>query len=312
MSEDNVAAVDTLTPRYCASCGVAEVDDIKLEECGDCDLARYCSDECQQEHKPKHEDACKKRAAELRDELLFRQPESTHLGDCPICFLPLPIDTLKFNMTTCCNTLICNGCDYANVMREAEMRLEKRCLFCREPVPSTYEERHQQLMKRAEANDPVAVQYRGLTQQEMGEQSRAFESFTKAAELGNVKAHFHLAGIYMTGDGVEKDKKKEFYHLEEAAIGGDPDARYDLGIGELADGNDSRALKHFIIAAKQGDEDSTKMLMDFYKNGKISKEDFAAALRAHQAAVDATKSPQREVADEFQRKQKITSRAIAY
>jgi hypothetical protein len=34
----------------------------------------------------------------------------------------------------------------------------------------------------------------------------------------------------------------------------------------------------------------------FYVKGDVDKEDFAAALRAHQAAVDATKSPQREVA----------------
>ena len=35
----------------------------------------------------------RKRAAVLRDELLFKQPESSHLGDCPICCLPLPLDT---------------------------------------------------------------------------------------------------------------------------------------------------------------------------------------------------------------------------
>jgi len=34
-----------------------------------------------------------------------------------------------------------------------------------------------------------------------------------------------------------------------------------------------------------------------YAAGKVSKEDFTAALRAHQAAVDATKSPQREAAN---------------
>jgi len=33
----------------------------------------------------------------------------------------------------------------------------------------------------------------------------------------------------------------------------------------------------------------------------VSKEDLAATLRAHQAAIDATKSPQREAADEFER-----------
>jgi TPR repeat protein len=57
-----------------------------------------------------------------------------------------------------------------------------------------------------------------------------------------------------------------------------------------------RAVKHFIIAANLGDGNSVRKLKDFYVHGKVSKEEFAAALRAHQAAVDATKSPQREVA----------------
>ena len=37
--------------------------------------------------------------------------------------------------------------------------------------------------------------------------------------------------------------------------------------------------------------------MTAFKEGHVSKDDLAAALRAHQAAVDATKSPQREAAD---------------
>ena len=38
-----------------------------------------------------------------------------------------------------------------------------------------------------------------------------------------------------------------------------------------------------------------------YKAGFASKDDFAAALRGHhdQAAIDASKSPQREAADEY-------------
>ena len=53
----------------CASCGVAEVDELKLKECTSCDLVRYCSDACQQEHSPQHEAMCNERAAELRDEM---------------------------------------------------------------------------------------------------------------------------------------------------------------------------------------------------------------------------------------------------
>ncbi len=71
---------DNDTMMCCASCGIAEIDDIKLKDCSACDLVRSCSDDCKQIHKSEHEDVCKKRAAELRDKLLFKQPESTHLG----------------------------------------------------------------------------------------------------------------------------------------------------------------------------------------------------------------------------------------
>ena len=90
MSSDNSEAEAALL--CCVSCGIAELDDIKLKPCDGCDLARYCSDACQANHRPDHEAACKERAAELRDEILFKQPESTHLGECPICCLPLPLD----------------------------------------------------------------------------------------------------------------------------------------------------------------------------------------------------------------------------
>ena len=58
-----------------------------------------------------------------------------------------------------------------------------------------------------------------------------------------------------------------------------------------------KAVKHFIIAVNLGLDESIKTLKEFYAKGVVSKEDFAAALRAHQAAVDATKSPQRDAAE---------------
>ena len=36
---------------------------------------------------------------------------------------------------------------------------------------------------------------------------------------------------------------------------------------------------------------------EMYQEGLVSKEDFAAALRAHKTAVDAMKSPQRDAAE---------------
>ena len=80
----------------CANCGIAEVDDIKLKDCDGCDLVKYCSDKCQENHREQHEAACKKRKAELRDKELFEQPDGSHYGECPLCFLPMPIDQSKF------------------------------------------------------------------------------------------------------------------------------------------------------------------------------------------------------------------------
>ena len=93
--------------------------------------------------------------------------------------------------------------------------------------------------------------------------------------------------------------KKHIYHLEEAAIGGHPEARHRLGCEESLNGNFERAKKHFIIAAKLGYHDSLEMIKCLYKQGNASKEDYASALRAYQAAVDATKSQQREEAEAF-------------
>eukprot|EP00984_Skeletonema_dohrnii_P031732 scaffold24629_cov71-Skeletonema_dohrnii-CCMP3373.AAC.3 len=86
----------------CASCDIVKVDEVQLSKCPACDLVQYCSIECQREHKPQRKQACEKRAAELREEILFNQPEGSHLGDCPICLLPLPLDCRKSRIMSCC------------------------------------------------------------------------------------------------------------------------------------------------------------------------------------------------------------------
>ena len=124
---------------FCASCGIAEVAEVKLKKCA-CNLVRYCDAKCQKEHRSQHKQACKKRAAEFRDKLLFKQPESTFLGDCPICCLPLSVDDHNSTMMSCCSKTICDGCDYANDMRVWRESLKWTCPFCRHPTPKSQEE----------------------------------------------------------------------------------------------------------------------------------------------------------------------------
>jgi tetratricopeptide (TPR) repeat protein len=277
----------------CASCGIAGVDDIKLKFCDDCDLVKYCSVECQENHREEHDEECKKRKAELRDRDLFTQPDSSYLGECPLCCLPLPLDPRKSRMMPCCCKVICLGCEYANMKRENEQGLEHRCAFCREPVSNTMGEINKNIMKRIKKNDPVAMVHIGKKHYHQGEYDKALQYWTKAAELGDVDAHSCLGDMYYEGHGVEKDMKKAVYHLEQAAIGGHPQARVLLAIHEEENGRMERAAKHLMINANLGFDDSLKCVKDFFVAGIVSKEDYAAALRGCQAAVNETKSAER-------------------
>jgi len=285
----------------CAACGIAEDDDIELKTCTACKSVRYCSVTCQKEHRSKHKRACKKRAAELRDEILFKQPESSHLGDCPICCLPLKLDHTKSNMMPCCSKIICAGCEYANFVREQEAGLKHTCPFCRHPMAKSEEEANRTNVKRAESsNDPAAIHRMGARCYKEGDYESAFEYFYKAAGLGSVTGHYMLSTMYRNGQGgIKKDKKKELYHLEEASIGGHPTARNNLGCVEEENGRLDRAAKHWIIATKLGDDIALSSLRVRYTRGLVEKDDYASALRGHQAAVDATESPQRDKGEAY-------------
>ena len=78
--------VPMTTTNCCAECGV--VGGASLKTCKSCMDAKYCDATCQRNHWPMHKKECKLRAAELRDEALFKDPPAKE--DCPICFLPMP------------------------------------------------------------------------------------------------------------------------------------------------------------------------------------------------------------------------------
>jgi tetratricopeptide (TPR) repeat protein len=132
-----------------------------------------------------------------------------------------------------------------------------------------------------------------------GDHEGAIKYYTKAAQLGDIEAHYNLSILYGEGDGVEKDRKKYLHHSEEAAIGGHPKARFNIGILERDSGRHDRAMKHFIIAANLGHDESLEMVKNGSGLGFVRKEDYEGALRGHQAAVDATKSEQRDTAEEY-------------
>jgi len=95
----------------CANCGKGEEENQNLKACTACKIVKYCNRECQIAHRSKHKKACKKRAAELHDIELFKQPPQKE--DCPICFVRLPTLSSGSKYNSCCGKVICAGCIHA-------------------------------------------------------------------------------------------------------------------------------------------------------------------------------------------------------
>ena len=228
------------------------------------------------------------------DEDLFKQ---TPPIECPICMLPLPLDEGETTYQACCGKTICNGCMDAVEKGDEDIP----CPFCRTPVPKSDAEYIKRIMKRVEANDPVAVYnlgcnyYNGRMSLQQNKR-KAMKLWFRAGELGHDGANFNLGISYDFGEGAEKDEKKAKYHYELAAMGGYVKARHNLGILEQELGNMERAVKHWMIAAMAGYDNSLNAIRQCYLEGHATKDDFEKALRAHKHATDEMKSDHREAA----------------
>ena len=140
----------------CANCGKEGSE--ATNTCNKCKSVMYCNAACKKKHRHKHKKDCEEhlrlaaeRAAELHDEVLFRQPPSEY-GDCPICFLRMPTLLSGFRYQICCGKVICVGCAYAPVYDEYGNVVADTCPFCRSPPPLD-KEAIERMNKRVEAGD---------------------------------------------------------------------------------------------------------------------------------------------------------------
>ena len=156
-------------------------------------------------------------------------------------------------------------------------------------------------MKRVEVNDEKAIYslgtfYRygmnGMPQDYI----KALELWHKAAELGYSTAYNAIGSAYEMGIGVEMDKKKALHYFELAAMGGCVVARFNLGNMECRAGNMDRALKHHMIAARDGYSKSLKRIQESYSEGDATKDDYKKSLQLYQKYLVEIKSTQRDEA----------------
>lgn len=231
-------------------------------------------------------------SAQLFDMKLYAQPPPRE--DCPICMIPLPLDDRESRYMSCCGKFICVGCRHC--LRR------QQCPFCNSHTSQNTEEMNKRIRMRIEKyNDPRAMYQVGCFYSNgMGgfpvDHAKAVELFLRASELGWAAAHYSLGVSYIKGVGIEQDQKKAIHHWQQAAMMGYVSARYILGVREMKNGNLDDAMKHFMIAAKCGDDDSLNLFKPGFLDGYVTKEDFEKTLRGHQASKDETKCDQRDLA----------------
>jgi len=229
------------------------------------------------------------------DKALFKQPPPNY-EDCPICFLRLPTYHGGWQYRTCCGKVVCSGCIHA-----CDKNDHLKCPFCRTLAPKSDEETIKIMTKRMEVGDALAIYSHGCdyyagTCGVAQDYAKAFELHLSASDLGYAAAHHSVGFSYHTGRGVEVDKKKAMYYWNLAAREGDTSSRHNLGNTEVQAGNVNRALKHFMIAVRDGNAKSLEETKRLYTNGYATKDKYTKALRLYQSYLSEIKSIQRDEA----------------
>ena len=279
----------------CGNCGKGEEESAALKNCVACKMVKYCSRDCQKAHRSQHKKECRKRAAELHDEALFKH--SLQAEECPICFLRLPSIRTGRRYKSCCGKVICSGCIYSVRLTTGK----SMCPFCRAIAPKTDEEIIKQIKKRAQVDDAQAIHnlacyyYQGKFDLPQ-DRDKALELWQRAGELGVVNSYYNIGTAYDFDNdhGVDEKKAKHYYEL--ASIGGDEYARHSLGCYECIAGNMDRAIKHCMIAVEFGNNESLKTIQQMHKDGYATKQHYANALRVYQAYLGEVKSDDRDKA----------------
>ena len=230
-------------------------------------------------------------------EALFRDPPP----ECPICFLPFPaVGSKDFRYSqeykSCCGKVICRGCTYQMDEQNAS------CPFCRDPGPCSVEEAIERREKRMALGDAGAFSsmssvyetgWLGGPDRLPVDRAKAVKLLEKASELGDVISTFNLGNEYMRGDWVPRNVEKGRMLYERAAMMGHDCARYNLGTLEPAIPHFLRKARHWILAARFGNEQALAVIKKLYLEdgrGLITKEEYEKVLRDYQKCVDDAKS----------------------
>ena len=217
----------------------------------------------------KLDDLVKKLEEELKGADLFAPLPPTE--DCAICFVPFSRLLSEAHYQACCGKEICMACVAS---------IDLTCPFCREPNPTSKEEYLCQLQTRCLKNDPYALALMGAGHQIGGlgapkDDLKALDCYIRAVEIGSSAACTKIGIIYDKGNGVAVDKERAALFQRTGALRGDIYARHLIGSYEYYDlGNHEIGIRHWMILAEAGHQDSLNKLWDIYADLKLVGREF--------------------------------------
>jgi TPR repeat protein len=206
----------------------------------------------------------------------------------------MPFAYHEATCSPCCGKIVCHGCHYS-CWKSGNLK----CPFCKANFETEDEIRIERLKKRGEANDVNSMTRLGCFYADGSfglrqDWNKAFELWTRAAELGSSEAHYLIGGVYYEGLIIEKDMKKAIHHLELAAMAGHESARYYLGCIEYKFGNMERAIKHWTISASAGHRESMAAIIRPFNRGLVQNDVYELILKAYNDSCEEMRSKARE------------------
>ena len=231
--------------------------------------------------------------------------------ECPICMLPLPFALSENRYWGCCGKMICWGCIFnsgkSHVRNGGVKDLIKMsiCPFCREDgresTPAKEEYELKRIMKQAETGEHddmgrIGEYYfdgqMGLKQ----DKAEGLKWYHRAVEAGSGRAAFSVGMCYYEGDGVDKDDDKALEYLQKAAELDFIPAFYVIGSFNMNIGEVEKGMLNYRKAAMCGycDDWLFDLLREGFKDGYITKDEYAYTLRENQKACNEMKSDGRD------------------
>lgn len=221
--------------------------------------------------------------------------------------LPLPLKAVECTFWSCCGKVICSGCIYDQVeadKKEGRITIDtmraRICPFCRtEEINNNTIEKDVKLAKAGNHNAIYRIGSYNFHGEKFLQQDKeeGIKWWRRAAEAGSPWASHNLGVCYMDGEVVGKDVGRALEYFQKSAELGAPQAF--VGIGTVLMEKDAvkeAYLNHRkAVICGYSDKRVFDLLRKGYKDGFLTKEEYAYTLREHQKASDEMKSESREM-----------------